>query len=168
MSDSITKTISSKEQVNKALNWLDTTICKGLEGGPVSITLGRPDEKRTLPQNSKTHAIYYDLKTQAVIVMPGRRIVLNDYTEAEVKALAVVWFANERELEGRPLRKPPRTVLCPITGQNITVRPSTAEDFGKKDTAEFIEFLHALGADTGVIWGDPATAAFSEYREAQS
>jgi len=167
MSESVTKIVNNGDQQGACLTWVGAALRKGLEGGPVSITLGRPEEKRTLPQNSKTHAIYYDLKTQAVIVMPGRRIVLNDYTEAEVKALVVVWFAKERELEGRPLRKPPRTVLCPITGQNITVRPSTAEDFGKRDTAEFIEWLHALGADTGVIWGDPATAAFSEYREAQ-
>lgn len=167
MADSITKTVESREQVNPCLNWLDAGMCKGLETGPVAVTLGRPDTARTGPQNSKQHAMYEDIRKMAVIPLPGRRIVMADYDSAEAKALLVMWFANERALEGRPLSKPPRTVMCPVTGENITVRPSTAEDFGKRDTAEFVEWLYATGTQAGVKWSEPAIKEYESYREAQ-
>lgn len=167
MAESITKIVHNVEQVNPCLNWMDGMLCKGLESGPVSVTLGRPEAARTGPQNSKSHAMYEDIRKMAVIPMPGRRIVMADYQSDEVKALLVMWFSNERELEGRPLSKPPRTVLCPITGQNITVRPSTAEDFGKRDTAEFVEWLYATGTQSGVRWSEPAMKEYESYREAR-
>lgn len=167
MADSITKTVESREQLIKCLNWMDGMICKGLETGPVAVTLGRPESARTGPQNSKSHAMYEDIRKMAVIALPGRRIVMADYDPSEAKALLVMWFANERALEGRPLSKPPRTVMCPITGENITVRPSTAEDFGKRDTAEFVEWLYATGTQAGVKWSEPAMKEYQSYREAQ-
>lgn len=159
--------IREPADINRAFNWADPLILKALEGGPVQMTLGRPEAARTGPQNAKSHAMYEDIRKMAVIPLPGKRIVMADYDPAEAKALLVMWFANERELEGRPLSKPPRTVLCPITGQNITVRPSTAEDFGKRDTAEFVEWLYATGTQAGVKWSEPAMKEYQSYREAQ-
>lgn len=163
MAQQLTRIITKPEEINPAINWADTNTLKALATGPVQWTLGRPEAARTGPQNSKSHAMYEDIRKMAVISLPGRRIVMADYDPAEAKALLVVWFANERALEGRPLSKPPRTVLCPITGQNITVRPSTAEDFGKRDTAEFVEWLYATGTQSGVQWSEPAMKEYEEY-----
>src|SRR5690606_32579737 len=92
---------------------------------------------------------------QAVISLPGRRIKMSDYDADECKALLVVWFANERALEGRPLPKPPRTIIDPMSGEKISIRPSTTQ-FGKKNMAEFVEFLFATGSGSGFIRSDPA------------
>lgn len=165
MADSISRTVTKPEEINGAVNWVDAMTMKGLERGPVEITLGRPEKGRTSPQNSRYHAMMGDIRKQAVITMPGRRIVLADYDADECKALLVIWFANEREIQGDPLSKPPRTVMCPITGQSISIRPST-KDWGKKDASDFMEFLFALGADTGVQWSEPALKEYENYREA--
>jgi hypothetical protein len=166
MADSVTKIVHAKEQVNACINWLDTMICKGLDGGPVAITLGRPEENRNSPTNARFHAMIADLQKQAVITMPGRRITLADYDMDACKALLVMWFARERELNGEPLTKPPRSIIDPVSGEKISIRPSTAK-WGKRDASDFIEFLFQIGADCKVAWGDPALKEFEQYREAQ-
>lgn len=161
------RTVKTPEEKAQGIAWASAVIDRGLPGGAVDIIIARHDPERSNPQNSKAHAMYADIHRDAVIVMPGRRVVLGTYTQDEVKALLVVWFANERALEGRPLKKPPRTVTCPITGLNITIRPSTATDFGKRDTIELIEWLYAFGCNSGVTWSEKALAEYSQYRESQ-
>lgn len=167
MADSIEITIQNESELKPKMGYAWEQVCKAIRTGAVLVKLGRPDASRTGAQNSKSHAMYEDIRKMAVIALPGRRIVMADYDSAEAKALLVMWFANERALEGRPLSKPPRTVMCPITGENITVRPSTAEDFGKRDTAEFVEWLYATGTQAGVNWSEPAMKEYQSYREAQ-
>lgn len=161
------RTVKSSEDKAQSIAWASALVDRGLPGGAVDIIVTRHDPERSNPQNSKSHAMYADIHRDAVIVMPGRRVVLSTYSVDEVKALLVVWFANERALEGRPLKKPPRTVTCPITGLNITIRPSTATDFGKRDTVEFIEFLYSFGCESGVVWSERAIAEYASYKEAQ-
>lgn len=158
--------VKSKQEVNKLLNWIDGNVCKALDGGPVEVVLKRPEANRTFPQNSKFHSMISDIHKYAVIKIPGRRIVMRDFDYDAAKALLVVWFANERQDEGRPLKKPPRTVVCPMTGERITVRPSTVDDFTKSDTVEFIEWLYALGTINDVKWSEPALKEYETYREA--
>lgn len=159
--------IDSHIQIQSALLAADELIRRGLPGGSVDLVVRRHEEVRSSPQSNKSHAMYADIKRDAVIKIIGKRIVMNDYTIDEVKALLVVWFANERALEGRPLKKPPRTVVCPLTGENITIRPSTAEDFSKADTIEYIEFLYSIGSDSGVKWSEQALKEYSTYKQAQ-
>lgn len=167
MADKIVKRISELAQVNRALNWLDGMICKGLESGTVEVTIGRPAPVRSGEANKKLHAMIGDIHEQAVIAIPGRRIVMLDYDIEQCKALLVIWFANERAIAGDPLAKPPRNFRCPITGENISIRPSTTE-WSKRDTGEFIEFLYATGSAAGVKWSEKALECYQSYREAQS
>jgi hypothetical protein len=160
------RTAKTADDKAQCIAWASAVLDRGLPGGAVDIIIARHDPARSNPQNSKAHAMYADIHRDAVIVMPGRRVVLSIYGVDEVKALLVVWFANERSLEGRPLKKPPRTVTCPITGQNITVRPSTVDGFSKADTVEFIEWLYALGTNAGVKWSEKAMAEYDSYKEA--
>jgi len=116
MADSITLTVKDQTEINPAQARIKDILLKTLPGGPVAITLGRPEEKRTVPQNSKIHAVFADIQSQGVIKMPGRRTVLSNFTVDEVKALSVVWFANERELEGRPLKNRPAQSFALLLG----------------------------------------------------
>jgi NinB protein len=120
---------------------------------------------RSIPQNSKSHAMFTDIRNQAVIKLPGKRIVMSSYSEEAAKALLVMWFANECELNGEPLQHPPETVLCPMTGQNITIRPSTTK-FLKAENINFIEWLYAFGCESGVRWSEPALRQYETYRQA--
>lgn len=176
------KQISRLENVNKALNWIDGKICEIINSGDIaSFVIGKKSEidklmeawqrfieggfeDRSIPQNDKIHAIFADIRQTGVIRMPGKRIVMSDYDEEAVKAFCVVWFAKEMAENGTPLPKPPRTVIDPISGDLVTIRPST-KDFGKKIMSEFIEWLYATGSQAGVIWSDPVLAFYDEARK---
>lgn len=167
MSNRASNTLTRDEDIPRMIRWVHASLNAGIEGGPVAVDIYRPESNRSGIQNAKFHAMFADIQKTGVISMPGKRVVMADYDIDAVKALCVVWFANERELAGEPLKKPPRTITCPMTGQPITVRPSTT-DFNKADTIEFIEFLYSLGADAGVRWSEPSLKSFEQYREAQS
>lgn len=158
--------VPSKERINPALNYADGEMCKILESGKIPFMQVGIYEPQSELQKRKYHAQIGDICDQATIKQLGRRIVMKDYGYDKCKALLFVWYANECELNGEPLKKPPSYFLCPITGQQITERSSTTE-MSISESAGFIEFLNALGADCGVIWSDPKLAKYSEYKEAQ-
>lgn len=167
--DPIRKRVSQLDQVNKALNWLDGAFVKILGAGKipyVEIGIDSGEPKSDI-QREKFHAMIGDIKKTGVIVIPGRRIVMNDYDNEQCKALLVMWFTNEVEGTDIVIPNPPRHFLCPITGENITIRPSTTK-WGKKLTCAFVEWLYATGAMAGVKWSEPALKAYAEYREAQN
>lgn len=159
--------VSDKQTINRAVNWVDSALLQIIESGRQAyVEVGVFDENRSNPQNAKIHAMIGDINKMAVIALPGRRVAMSDYDPDACKALLVVWFANERELDGRPLPKPPRTITDPITGLPVTLRPSTTE-FGKKNMAEFVEWLYAFGTTSGVLWSEPAIREYQNYKEAQ-
>ena len=93
----IRKRVSQLDQVNKALNWLDCAFVKILGAGKVpyvEIGIESGDPKSDI-QREKFHAMIGDIKKTGVIVIPGRRIVMNDYDNEQCKALLVMWFTNE-------------------------------------------------------------------------
>lgn len=166
MTNRHTITITAVTEVNRALNWVDKMACKGLEGGAVSVDVYRYESDRGSEANKKIHAMYSDLQTQAVIKLPGNRVTLKDYDAEALKTLLVLWYARERELMGEPLRHPGRTIICPITGDKISIRPSTTQ-FTKKEMSGHIEWLYALGAECGVRWSEKSLECYQEYRQAQ-
>ena len=163
----IRKRVHQLDQVNKAINWLDGAFVKILCAGKVPyVEIGiESDEPKSDGQREKFHAMIGDIKKTGVIVIPGRRIVMNDYDNEQCKALLVMWFTNEVAGTDIAIPNPPRHFLCPITGENITIRPSTIK-WGKKLTCAFVEWLYATGAMAGVKWSEPALKAYAEYREA--
>lgn len=159
-------TVTSIDQINKALNWVDGGLVKGLSGGSVDITLCRHDPEKSEIQREKFHAMIGDINKTGIISIPGRRIVMRDYDQEQCKALLVMWFANEKEQMGEPLAKPPRNFTDPLTGQQISIRPSTVQ-WGKKLTCEFVEWLYSMGVMACVKWSEPAMKEYQNYREAQ-
>lgn len=168
MMEPIRKRVNQIEQINKALNWLDGAFVKILAAGKVPyVEIGiELDEPKSDIQREKFHAMIGDIKKTGVIVIPGRRIVMNDYDNEQCKALLVMWFVNEVKGSEITIPNPPRHFKCPITGENITIRPSTIK-WGKKLTCAFVEWLYATGAMAGVKWSEKALEAYQSYREAQ-
>ena len=167
--DPIRKRVQQIDQVNKALNWLDSGLVKILSAGKVPyVEIGiETDSPKSDGQREKFHAMIGDIKKTGVIQIPGRRIVMNDYDNEQCKALLVMWFCNEVAGTDIQIPNPPRHFQCPITGENITIRPSTIK-WGKKLTCAFVDWLYATGAMAGVTWSEPALKAYAEYREAQN
>ena len=181
----VAKAVHDIETINRALNWLDGALCKILESGKsAGFIVGELSEielaekafidflhaeltkERTLPQNAKIHAIFSDIQKTGAFKLPGKLIMMKDYDEETVKCFCVKWFAEDMALNGTPLPKPPRTVIDPINGDLVTIRPST-KDFGKKVMSEFVEWLYATGADAGVTWSEKALECYQEYRQAK-
>lgn len=159
---SIRKKITDKTIINKALNWIDGALCKIIDSGEIPyIEVGVIDD-RTVPQNARYHAMIGDINKQAVIKAPGVVVKMSNYHPDACKALLVSWFAREKALMGEPLRHPGRVIIDPLSGEQIHVRPSTTQ-FSKAEAGQFIEWLYALGADSGVIWSDPAIREYEQY-----
>jgi len=149
----------------KLTEWLRKAIKLGAVRIVAENTDGEEEPKSDI-QREKFHAMIGDINKTGVIVMPGRRVVLSDYDPEQCKALLVMWFANEKAAMGEALKKPPRHFTCPLTGEEITIRPSTIQ-WGKKLTCEFVEYLYATGAMTNTVWSEKALEAYESYREAQ-
>lgn len=180
----VAKAIHDKETINRALNWLDGAICKILDSGKsagiivgelsqvelaeksyIDFLYAELTDKRTIQQNSKIHAIFSDIQKTGIIKMPSKRIVMSEYDDETVKCLCVKWFAEDMKLNGTPLPKPPRTVIDPISGDLVTIRPSTKE-FSKKIMCEFVEWLYATGSEAGVKWSEKSLECYQDYRQA--
>lgn len=161
-----TKVIRQKEMVNKFLNFADGSICKIIEKGFSARCTIEDIDPRTEAQNAKEHAMMTDLWKQAVYKIPGLSFKLSDYTFDEAKTLLVMWFANEMTGCGTPLSKPPKRVTDPISGEQYTIRPSTKDDMSMEETAQFIEWMYATGAQLRIRWSEPALQNI-DYPEAQ-
>lgn len=166
MANRLTKIIDGEIQVKPFIQALEAKILSALPGGAVAVDLYRPEDQKSDSQRCKFHAMIGDINKTGVIKIPGRTIRMADYDADQCKALLVMWFANEKQDMGEPLSKPPRSFLDPITGQSITIRPSTI-DWGKKLTGEFVEWLYVIGACSGVIWSEPALKEYESYKESQ-
>ncbi len=51
-------------------------------------------------------------------------------------------------------------------GGSLVVMPTSTRRLGKKKFSELIEQIYSFGAEQDVRWGEPALAAYEEYREA--
>lgn len=107
-----------------------------------------------------------DIAKQAVFKTTAATVRMADYDIDEAKALLVRWFERECVQLGEPLLHGSRIVVCPFTGEQITIRPSTTK-FLKKETINFIEWLYATGADGNVKWSEKALKEYENYRQAQ-
>jgi hypothetical protein len=163
--NSVRKIIMEPQHIDHCLKWVDHNATKALNAGAkIYVEIGVDEGDKTSEQNKKEHALIKDINDQAVIKMIGKRIEMRSYTFNACKALLVVWFAREMELLGEPLKKPPETVDCPISGERITVRPSVT-DFGKKVESKWIEWLYATGSQAGVKWTEQALKEYERYSE---
>jgi len=166
------KIIDGDVQIEPFAAKLTEWLRKAIKLGAVRIVAENTDgeeEPKSDGQREKFHAMIGDIKKTGVIVMPGRKVVMNDFDDEVCKALLVMWFCNEiKELNDEKIKipNPPRTIVCPLTSERITIRPSTIP-WGKKLTRVFVEWLYATGDMAGAKWSEAGLAAYESYREAQ-
>lgn len=151
----LSRKIENAEQIPFAIRWAEQVIGKALQGGDVQITLGRPGKSRE--QEKKFHAMINDIHQQC----------FRGYSFDGVKAVLVNQFALEATEQGEPLANPGEKVWDWRTKEPVYVRPSTTK-FRKKEAANFIEFLHSVGAEYSVKWSEKALAVYDEMMEARA
>jgi len=163
----IKKNISDFTCIDKCLRWVDKNATDMLNRGIKPwIKFGYGEEERSGEQNSKSHAMIGDIVKQAVFKTPAITVRMSDFSFEDAKALLVDWFERECVANSMPLRHGSKTVKCPFTDKEITIRASTAK-FLKNENTNFIEWLYATGVDGGVKWSEPALAEYQSYRQAQ-
>ena len=115
---------------------------RGLNGGPVVVTLGR--EKRTNKQNARLWATLTDVSKQVEwLDCTGQYVKLDreDWQHVFTAALE-----NQKTVPG-------------IQGGLVVLGVSTRSK-SKAWFSDLFEMIHAFGAERGVRWSDPALEAF--------
>lgn len=139
------KTIETVEQIGPAAAWLVRCLQKGLEGGPVDMTVERHEDARTLDQNAKLWAMCTDVSRQ--VLWYGERPSPEDWKQI----FSAAW-------------KQQKTFIG-INGGFVVCGVSTRK-IVKRDFCDLIEIIYAFGAEHGVKWSEPSLQTFSQYREA--
>lgn len=163
------KIIDGEIQIEAFMPKLAEWLRKAIKLGAVKIIAQNESEieqPKSDNQREKFHAMIGDIQATGVLVIPSKRIVFSRYDKEQCKALLVMWFANEKSEMGEPIPNPPQNFLCPITGENISIRPSTTK-WGKRLTCEFVEWLYSIGAMSNTVWSEKAIEAYQSYKEAQ-
>lgn len=127
-----------------------------IDAGAIEIIIQKVSKTRA--QEKLYHALIADIAS--AVIIDGQR-----YDRDCWKALLVDQFTQEMQQAGTPLTRPGRMVISLDGLRVVTVRASTTQ-FRKHEAAEFVEFLHAFGAERGVVFRDQTAQQYSEYREA--
>ena len=157
MKEIIIKDLSSFKQIWEQS--IKPMILRGIEGGPVSVQIGRPNKTRL--QEKKYHSMIRDICATATIKINGAFVDLSN--PQIVKALLISWYEYELNEMGETLKKPSVNVFDLIRCELITVRASSKE-FTAKEAAGFIEFLYKTGAEYGARWSEEVLN-YDEYPE---
>lgn len=166
MSRSIELKIQDASRVDSILSHARHLIGEAIQGGAVSVILGRPSKSRD--QEAKYHAMINDIaKTVQMPVIDAAGNIVPGVTskhDAEFwKPVLVDGFEQELFVQGIRLRKPSRTVRSLDGKRWVSVRASTKE-FSKQHAAMFIEYLYAQGVELGATFSEKAKAYYDEVK----
>ena len=102
------------------------------------------DPTRSSETNAKLHAMFADIAKQCEFM--GQKWAAEDW-----KRLLVDAFARVMQQAGTPLRHGGKIVPSLDGGGFVQLGIQTRKLL-KKEASEFIEYLHAYGAENGVRW----------------
>ena len=148
-------TIKGASTFDAQMRTVMETARKGLEAGPVVVTLGRI--KKSRQQECCYHAIIGDIASQ--VVFDGKR-----FDEAIWKSKLVDEFDEEMRLAGCPLAHPGRTAMSQDGRRLLTIIAKTSQ-FSVKEASEFIEFLHAKAVEYDVQLSNKTLEYYQELEE---
>ena len=151
----VTLTINDIDCAYSVMMRANELIKKGLQSGPVTVTLGRPNKSRL--QEEKYHALIGDI-ADTVDFGDGRK-----YDEKTWKALLVDSFEQDVLSQGDGLRHPSKTVVSLDGMRAVTIRPSTT-NFLKTEGSGFIEYLYAFGSENGAVFSEKALSIYEQYK----
>lgn len=107
-----------------------------------TVTIAEPTKSRD--QEAKYHAMFADIARQCEFM--GQKWSVDDW-----KRLLVDAFARVMQQAGTPLRHDGRIVPS-LDGCGVVQLGVQTRKFLKAEASEFIEYLHAWGAERGVRW----------------
>jgi len=145
MSKEVQRIIEQPDDLMPAMQWAWDMAGRGLAGGPVRLTLGRPERKRSLDQNRLLWALLRDLSDQ--VQWHGLTL-----TPEEWKDLATAALKKHRIVPG-------------MDGGFVMVGGHTSR-MTKAEFSELLETIYAFGADRGVQWSDGSAQQWEEWRAA--
>lgn len=134
-------TIKEQAGIHGALEWLFNNASKGLQGGPVVVTIGR--EIRTPDQNSKIWPMLSDVAGQ--VVWHGGKLEKEDWKDVFTAA-----WSKQRIVPG-------------IDSGFVAIGQRTSK-MDKVQFSDLIEIIYAFGATQCVKWSEPALNAYEQYR----
>lgn len=137
----IQRIISSADDIQYAVNWVDSMARKGLQAGPVLLSLGRP--RRTLDQNAKMWPMLNDVAVQ--VEWYGERLKPEDWKD--------IFTASLRKQKAVP----------GIDGGFVVLGMRTSK-MKKSEFSELIELIYAFGAEHEVSWSEKAKESYQEYK----
>jgi len=139
MSKSISFTIHKAEDAMRLIPNVLDLIIKGLQAGPVLLTLGR--EKRSNLQNAKMWAMLRDISDH--VVWHGQKLSDESWKNivpAEIEAQLI--FPG---------------ITVPFVAMGVSTKSKNKQWF-----SDMFEQLYAFGAEHGVEWSDPEIKAMAE------
>lgn len=145
MSKELTRIVEQPDDLMPAMQWAWDMAGRGLAGGPVRLSLGRPERKRSLDQNKRLWAVLRDVSEQ--VEWYGR--YLPDHAWKDIFTAAL-----ERQ-----------DIVPGIDGGFVMVGGRTSK-MDRKKFGDLLTIIDAFGAEHGVRWSDPALAVFDDYKEA--
>lgn len=148
----VQREVNNQTEIGQALHWVRAMIERGLPGGPVLVSLGRP--RRTKDQNAKLWPMLQDVAEQ----VPWSVI---DHNGEEVRAYLTP--DDWKNIFTATLRK--HTTVPGIDGGFVVLGMSTS-GMSKSQFSELIELIYSFGAECGVEWSKPASKAITEHRKA--
>ena len=145
MSKELAYTVATPTEIYPVMMQVQDMTARGLPGGPVQITVGRVEAKRSSDQNRRLWAVLKDVAEQ--VNWYGR--YLPDHAWKDIFTAAL-----ERQ-----------DIVPGIDGGYVMVGGRTSK-MTKARFAELLTLIDAFGAEHSVKWSDPALAVFEDYREA--
>lgn len=118
--------------------------CRQIAAAEYGMVVTISEPKKSRDQEAKYHAMFADIAKQCDFM--GQRWSADDW-----KRLLVDAFARAMQQAGTPLRHAGRIVPS-LDGDGFVQLGIQTRKFLKGEASEFIEYLHAWGAERGVKW----------------
>lgn len=137
-------TIESRESFGRDRFRIADLITRGLLGGPVLLTFGRP--KRSTQANALMWCLLTDISK--TVLHCGQK-----YSKEDWKGIMTATFEGE-------------TRYAPaLNGQGVIALGAQTRRYTKAKMNEFIEFLYSTGEELGAVWTPYTGRLWDEHGE---
>lgn len=137
--------ISSPADIALRMAWIENMVQRGLPAGPVVVTLGRDDQKRSNAANRLMWKLLKDVSEQ-VVYMERKHS-----PEVWKDLISALWKGQK---------------MLPGLDGGIVVLGVRTSRLTKKQFSELIEVIYATGSERGVQWSTDTATEYENFKEA--